>query len=655
MLCKDFNQDKLYFKNNFLVKSLLNRLIHARSFTINNIKRHISRYLAQQGIYSHLQPSLPKPHALQVREMFDPLLFRSGTYLLNPSSHTLKPSLMAKYHCLHCTHCSLFGTLQPSCYFSAMLRCITHGWHIPCNYSAIVPRYRVTGNYPAIDLFRSSVDAEFCNMANDGVIYPIARSCVRFLTPMNAIIKNSDKNRSRTVAGIHIIDQPTLRAASAYFVDRGLPKVKIRLTIDHTATGLNQQSYSPAFSYPSIADALRHVTPDCYMCVGDIQRYFHSYPTALDDRDYYCIEYGGSCWCYSKCCFGHTACPYYTSTFGAEYHHWFNSMGIPNSMIVDDWFTAAQQLKQVLAQMSQMSSVFESIGFTMQSEKYKYGQQVLFLGILIDSTTMTVRIDAVVAKSFRLELEIYLVVLIGGKHLDYHLIRPICGKLNWFAEILQSGRLHIHSFWNYLKHYKASYPVSMNILRSDFQWWISLLLSWENGDSTGLVFRIISSETLLSNPTSIYLVQSDASGTDGFGYFHSFLNSDDIQYVSKSWEEPLDDPNNSMLFELHALLDYLITCTIRGVILIWINDNESSTWAINKGNCKDPASRIVLTRILHYCDLYHLQVLALWVPREQNTFADYLSHLSTYLDRSTVSGHFRNESRPSEPGTPAFC
>jgi hypothetical protein len=330
-------------------------------------------------------------------------------------------------------------------------------------------------------------------------------------------------------------------------------------------------------------------------------------------------------------------------------------MGIPNSMIVDDWFTAAQQLKQVLAQMSQMSSVFESIGFTMQSEKYKYGQQVLFLGILIDSTTMTVRIDAVVAKSFRLELEIYLVVLIGGKHLDYHLIRPICGKLNWFAEILQSGRLHIHSFWNYLKHYKASYPVSMNILRSDFQWWISLLLSWENGDSTGLVFRIISSETLLSNPTSIYLVQSDASGTDGFGYFHSFLNSDDIQYVSKSWEEPLDDPNNSMLFELHALLDYLITCTIRGVILIWINDNESSTWAINKGNCKDPASRIVLTRILHYCDLYHLQVLALWVPREQNTFADYLSHLSTYLDRSTVSGHFRNESRPSEPGTPAFC
>jgi hypothetical protein len=74
-------------------------------------------------------------------------------------------------------------------------------------------------------------------------------------------------------------------------------------------------------------------------------------------------------------------------------------MGIPNSLIVDDWFTAAQQLKQVLAQMSQMSSVFESIGFTMQSEKYKYGQQVLFLGILIDSTTMTPQLSSLMLLS----------------------------------------------------------------------------------------------------------------------------------------------------------------------------------------------------------------------------------------------------------------
>ena len=113
----------------------------------------------------------------------------------------------------------------------------------------------------------------------------------------------------------------------------------------------------------------------------------------------------------------------------------------------------------------------------------------------------------------------------------------------------------------------------------------------------------------------------------------------------------MDDPNNSMLFESM----HLLTCTICGVILIWINDNESFTRAINEGNCKNSASRIILSCILQYSDLYQLQVLALWVPREQNIFTDYLSHLSTLFDMLTVSGHFRDESRPSESGAPAFC
>ena len=133
------------------------------------------------------------------------------------------------------------------------------------------------------------------------------------------------------------------------------------------------------FHYKQLQITLRHVTPDCYMCFGDIQRYFHSYLTAHDDRDYYCIEYGDSCWCYSKCCFGHKACPTYTSTFGAEYHHWFNEMGISNCMIVDDWLTAAPLLKQALAQMSKMSGIFESIGFTMQQDKFALSLDLLLV------------------------------------------------------------------------------------------------------------------------------------------------------------------------------------------------------------------------------------------------------------------------------------
>ena len=161
----------------------------------------------------------------------------------------------------------------------------------------------------------------------------------------------------------------------------------------------------------------------------------------------------------------------------------------------------------------------------MNAAKFKYGQQVVFLGILIDSVTMTVRFDPISAKSFRIELQVHLNVLLSNKHLDFHCIRPICGKLNWFAELVQSGRLHITSCWNYLRFYRSSYPASMNQLRQDFQWWIALLMEWERDTSSSLVYRILSADTLSRDPNSVDVVQSDVSGTDGYGYHHSYLNS----------------------------------------------------------------------------------------------------------------------------------
>jgi hypothetical protein len=81
--------------------------------------------------------------------------------------------------------------------------------------------------------------------------------------------------------------------------------------------------------------------------------------------------------------------------------------------------------------MRTISNVFESCGFTMNVAKFKYGQQIVFLGILIDSISMTVQFDPISAKSFRIELEVYLAMLLTDMHLAIQDIRPICGKLNW--------------------------------------------------------------------------------------------------------------------------------------------------------------------------------------------------------------------------------
>ena len=71
---------------------------------------------------------------------------------------------------------------------------------------------------------------------------------------------------------------------------------------------------------------------------------------------------------------------------------------------------------------------------------------------------------------------------------------------------------------------------------------------------------------------------------------------------------------------------------------MWLTDNEGAAWTVNKGRCADDQSAAVLTSILQICDQRRLQIIALWVPREENEFADYLSHLAFYSDRDVVKG-----------------
>jgi len=179
--------------------------------------------------------------------MFDPKLFQSGSIWLDSSSYYLQPSMMALFHISSCSCCLPHLTVQPTCYFSAMLRCIEYGWHIPCSYNSIVPLYHVTGNYPAVALYADHVSKEIAKMCATKVLYPIHPSAVRFYTPINAVIKNSDKNRARTIADINITDQTSLTRASDILLAAGLSKIKIRVTTDHTATGLNSSSSLAGF------------------------------------------------------------------------------------------------------------------------------------------------------------------------------------------------------------------------------------------------------------------------------------------------------------------------------------------------------------------------------------------------------------------------
>lgn len=620
------------------VRLLLKYFLHLGTFSLHSLKRGIHAYMrAHPSNPAEAVLEMRKPDGLLVREMFDPELFQPGAFALMKETYPLRVEQMSKYHVQSCQDCCTLGSVSPSCYFTTMLKCITHGWHPPCRYKAIVPKYYTNGNYPSVSLYDSSARKEFTDMVNNNVLIPTRPENVAILNPLGIVIKNSDKMRARVLANVVVTDQESLSLASERLIAAGHAKIKCRVTTDLSATGVNDASYRPPFRYPSLGDALRVVTRNCYIASGDVSRYFHSFPLALECRPYWCVEYGGKLWSYARACFGHGACPYYASTWSAEFRQWALSLSLDPAFMVDDWFLCAPSLSDARRSMEKLCAMYEDCGFAMAVEKFQYGQQIVFIGVLIDTVSMTMRFDATQARGARMQMETYLNSIKSRVDLDHSTIRHVCGKLNWYAEVVQSGRMHIKSWWDYEKHGRDTCEATRNNLISDTQWWVCLLANWEHDSSGHVEYKIMSASEIQNNPRALMVIQSDASGDDGFGYYYGYVGDKDMSFTSKRWNEAVEVSSHT--FELSPLEYFLRNeCTARDAILVWITDNQGAAWSVNKGSCRTTASRRVLGNILEICDSKRLQLLAMWVPRERNELADYLSHLATTLNRDCFQG-----------------
>ena len=60
---------------------------------------------------------------------------------------------------------------------------------------------------------------------------------------------------------------------------------------------------------------------------------------------------------------------------------------------------------------------------------------------------------------------------------------------------------------------------------------------------------------------------------------------------------------------------------------------------MNKGSCMAFEDLEILTEIFRRADERGIYLVALWVPREENQFADFLSHLSSYSTGRPVHGY----------------
>lgn len=142
------------------------------------------------------------------------------------------------------------------------------------------------------------------------------------------------------------------------------------------------------------------------------------------------------------------------------------------------------------------------------------------------------------------------------------------------------------------------------------------------------------------DPHAILIVQSDASGMDGFGNYYGYLHDSNPQNTSKRLDFEWRVASTSHSFKLRTLEYFLLhDFTTRNCILVWVSNNEGATWSVNRGRSHEAEELEILSSILYVCDQRQIQIIALWVPREYNELADYVSHLAVYMNRDLVKGH----------------
>lgn len=155
-------------------------------------------------------------------------------------------------------------------------------------------------------------------------------------------------------------------------------------------------------------------------------------------------------------------------------------------------------------------------------------------------------------------------------------------------------------------------------------------------------YPIVNPAVLLNTPGTVLVIQSDASGTDGYGYTSGYLEDTTLTYQSMAWTDADPCPSSSHAGELkalqHAVHHALHTETEAPRLLIWVTDSMAASYSVNKGLARKDEGFAIVEDILATCDAVHTAIVAIWVPREDNTFADTLSHLASSLNRQRVEG-----------------
>ena len=436
-------------------------------------------------------------------------------------------------------------------------------------------------------------------------------------------------------------NKPHIVSALGAIPKKGSEKVRLLHDASRPAgDALNDYAHPEHFQYQTIDDAMKLIKPGAYMAKIDLSNAYRVVRVHPSDW-----EYTGLKWTFrghdkptfmvdTRLSFGARKSPMIFNELTQAVRRIMAAKGFHNIVVyLDDFLVVEDSYESCKATMDVLRRVLRELGFRINYKKIEGPtQRINFLGVILDSNTMSVDLPA----SKCAELKETLSATMNKTKVTKKQLQSLAGKLNWASLCIYGGRFHLRRILDRMNclqrpHHRTRVTCDM---RADITWWLRFMDMF-NGTVPMVDYRPVA-------PVSIDAC-SEAAGA-------FFLDS----FIYTPWASAGESVQSLHINHKEVMaLEPAAHCWAP----LWANklvhvhsDNQAAVAIINKGSCKNPIAMESLRRVFWLSAIYNFRLKAFYYPGCRNILADSASrlHESGSWDRLLTS-------MAVIPAVPAVC
>ena len=334
-----------------------------------------------------------------------------------------------------------------------------------------------------------------------------------------------------------------------------------------------------------------------------------------------------------SCMFGHRQLPAWASCVSSELARILHNECIRVAgVLLDDFLfhsPASEGPETLQRQLDEADEIMSTLGVPCNDKGQGPSTKVVFSGILIDSVAGELSIEEE-QREYILER---LQEIAARDRCKRKTLESINGSLGWICYVVHHGRCRRDVIDRACRETTTYVPIKKK-LRRQLRWWIDILDRRAYHPSPIWFYNEVQKSIL---------IQSDASGDQGFGFCAAGM------HVTGCWRRSLAHAIQDDMF-VKELLPVTIAILLLHLVLpehIFGSalDNSGTTSRINCGSCRSPLGRRLLRVIADALVNSRSHILADWNNREQ-PLAQHADQLSKILSADQWHEHASSADPP---------